>query len=316
MYPLAPAARPMFLAALSIFVITIVIGILNGMDLWEPSRNVLLTHVHAGTLGWITLAVVGCAMLVFGEGANSEVVSRARTVANATIVAVVVYVIAFLTTTGLFRPIAGTLMLLAILWVLWWVIGRYSLVPKSVSRLALLLALISLAIGAVLGVLLGLFIARGSVPGMSNNTAASLGGAHPPALLIGYLVLAGVAVTHWLLAGPEGVQGRIIAWALFVAGIIVNIAFIVEVEALIQVATLFEVAAIVWFIVLMWSAVKPGAWAPGDDIFARFSVVFLAVAIGLLVYVVQLFTSGEIDPETGEARLECYWPSITPCSSG
>ena len=31
-----------------IFIITIVIGILNGTDVWDPPRNTLLTHVHAG----------------------------------------------------------------------------------------------------------------------------------------------------------------------------------------------------------------------------------------------------------------------------
>ena len=36
-----------------IFVITVAIGILNGTDLWDPPRNTLLAHVHAGTLGWI-----------------------------------------------------------------------------------------------------------------------------------------------------------------------------------------------------------------------------------------------------------------------
>lgn len=303
MNPLAQPARALYISALLLFVVTIVIGILNGMDLWQPSHNALLTHVHAGTLGWITLAVVGSAMLMFGEGADDVIVGRAKTVANVTIVSTVVYVIAFFTTTGLFRPFAGTLMLIAILWVLWWVAGRYSLLHKTVSRLALLLALVSLAIGAVLGVLLGLFIARGSVPGMSDQTAASVAGAHPPAMLIGYLILAGVAITHWLLAGPENRSGRIIAWALFGAGIIVNLAFIVEVEALIQVATLFEVVAIIWFIVQMWPSVKPPAWVAGDDAFARLSVVFLAVGLALMVYLVQLLISGQIDPATGEGDI-------------
>ena len=51
--------RNLFRAALVIFVITVVIGILNGIDVWEPPRNTLLTHVHAGTLGWLTLSIFG-----------------------------------------------------------------------------------------------------------------------------------------------------------------------------------------------------------------------------------------------------------------
>lgn len=45
-------------SALILFLVTIVIGILKSLDVWEPSHEMLLTHVHAGTLGWITLSVV------------------------------------------------------------------------------------------------------------------------------------------------------------------------------------------------------------------------------------------------------------------
>ncbi|HEU4894580.1 MAG TPA: hypothetical protein VFT85_01985, partial [Acidimicrobiia bacterium] len=86
------SARLLFTAALVIFLVTIVIGILNGMDIWEPSHNMLLTHVHAGTLGWITLAVFGAAIRMFGgEGAS-------RSVALFAVAATALYVIAFATT--------------------------------------------------------------------------------------------------------------------------------------------------------------------------------------------------------------------------
>jgi hypothetical protein len=304
MSPLAAPARMLFKSALLIFVITILIGILNGLDIWDPPRNVLLTHVHAGTLGWITLAVVGVAMLMFGDNADAGVVEQSNRLAMVTVAAVVVYVIAFLTGTGVFRPIAGTLMLAAIVWVLTWVVGRYRVLPSTTPRLALLLAMISLTIGAILGVLLGLFIARGSIPGMSAESAAALAGAHPPAMLIGYLVLAGVAVADWILGGPEGRTGRLVAWALFVAGILVNIAFIFQLDDLIPLPTLLEVIAVVAFIVRMWPKIAPSAWAGGGNAnFARMSIVFLAVGIGLLVAVVQLFLSGALDPETGEGPI-------------
>ncbi len=292
-------ARLLFRAALLIFVVTIVIGILNGLNVWEPSHNMLLTHVHAGTLGWITLAVAGSAMLMFGEG-DEESASTATRLAIALVVVTVLYVIAFATGTGIFRPIAGTLMLIAVIWTLWWTAGRYRSTPTTTSRLALLLAMISLTIGAVLGVLLGLFIANGSVPGLTQDQAGSLAGAHPPAMLIGYLVLAGAAVTHWVLGGPERRLGPVIAWGLFASGIIANVAFIFEIEALIQVFSALEVVAIVLFIVLMWPRIKPEAWTNGGLVnFGRMAVVFLAIGIGLLVYTVQLVVSGQLDPESG-----------------
>jgi hypothetical protein len=181
-----------------------------------------------------------------------------------------------------------------------WTAGRYRATSTTTSRLALLLAMISLTIGAVLGVLLGLFIANGSVPGLNQDQAGALAGAHPPAMLIDYLVLAGAAVTHWVLDGPERRLGPVVAWSLFVSGVIANIAFIFDIDALIQVFSVLEVVAIVLFIVLMWPRIKPSAWTNGGLVnFGRMAVVFLAVGIGLLVYTVQLFVSGELDPEAG-----------------
>jgi hypothetical protein len=299
------SARLLFRSALLIFLVTIVIGILNGLDVWEPTHNLLLTHVHAGTLGWITLSVIGAAILLFGDGlVGDNGAAEVRNLALGAIAAVVTYVIAFATGTGIFRPIAGTLMLATIVWVLVWVSGRYRSSAKTTGHLGLLLAVISLTIGAVLGVLLGLFIANGSIPGLSDETASSLAGAHPPAMLIGYLVLAGAAIVHWLLDGPQSIAGRLVMWALFAGGVAANLSFILEIEPLVQVATLLEVAAIITFTVHMWGRLKPTTWsAQGASNFARLSAIFLVIGVGLLVYVVQLFISGELDPETGTGPL-------------
>jgi hypothetical protein len=152
--------------------------------------------------------------------------------------------------------------------------------------------------------LLGIFIANGSIPGLSTDRAATLAGAHPVAMLIGYLILAGVAISHWVLKGGQGTLGRLVAWALFVAGLLANIAFIFEIEPLIQVFSGLQVIAIIAYIVHMWDKIKPGAWAGGGaENFGRAAVLGLVVGIGLLVYVVQLFTSGELDPETGEGPI-------------
>ena len=301
---LEPQTRLLYRGALLIFVVTIIIGILNGLDVWDPTHQMVLTHVHAGTLGWITLAVVGSALAMLGGSADSKAVATARTLAMATLVTVVLYVIAFATTTGIFRPIAGTLLLIVIIWGLIWVAARYAASEKSTAQLALYLAVISLAIGAILGVLLGLFVANGSLPGMSTERASALAGAHPAAMLIGYLVLAGVAISHWVLDGGQGIIGRLVAWALFVAGLLANIAFIFEIEPLIQVFSALQVIAIIAYIVHMWGKIAPQAWS-GESAanFGRAAVLGLVVGIGLLVYVVQLVVSGELNPETAEGPI-------------
>src|SRR3990172_4416262 len=59
----------LFLAAIGTYVVTVAIGILNGLDLVEFDHNTLMTHVHAGTLGWITLSVFAVCGWMFGAAA-------------------------------------------------------------------------------------------------------------------------------------------------------------------------------------------------------------------------------------------------------
>lgn len=302
-HALTKQSRMLFQAALLVFVVTIVIGILNGLDIWDPPRTLMLTHVHAGTLGWITLGVIGVALRMFGSAGDE---ASANNVARGAIAAVVLYVIAFATTTGVFRPIAGTLMLVAIVYAFLWATGRRAGAPRTVPALGLYLALISLVIGAVLGVLLGLFIANGSLPGLSVEMAGNLAGAHPPAMLAGYLILAGAAIAEWLLSdepalASDSKSGVAVVWALFVAGILFNVAIIFGIDPLIQLASLLQVVAVVMFVVRMWGSLKPEAWrAGGLATYPRWSVVYLVVGVAILVYLVQLFVSGQLDPETGE----------------
>ena len=293
---LQESARLLFRGALLVFVVTIVIGILNGLDVWDPPRNLLLTHVHSGTLGWITLAVGGSILLMFGGSLDERAVRSGRQLAVALVVTVVLYVIAFAVGTGIYRPIAGSLLLIVLLWLLVWTAGRYRASEKSTAHLAIYLTVVSLVIGAILGVLLGLFIANGSLPGLSTERASSLGAAHPVSMLIGYLILAGVAITAWQLNGANSRAGRVVAWMLFAAGLIAITSFLFNIEALTQVFSLLQVIAIVTYLVIMWRHLRPGS---SGSPFARMAVVFLAVGIGLLVYVVQLFVSGALDPETG-----------------
>ena len=57
------------------------------------------------------------------------------------VAAAVLYVVAFATGTGIFRPIAGTFMLVAIVWVLVWVARRYGASARTTAQLGVLLAI-------------------------------------------------------------------------------------------------------------------------------------------------------------------------------
>ena len=108
----------------------------------------------------------------------------------------------------------------------------------TVPKLAALLAWISLLIGAIFGVMLGLFTARGDVPGLPRDTAASLAEAHPPTMVIGYLVLAGLGIAEWLLRSEHrplarSIGGVIQVSVVFLAGLSPLIGLIGEIEPLI-----------------------------------------------------------------------------------
>src|SRR5215213_752442 len=82
-------ARDLYLVAMGLFVVNIVIGILNGADVVEFNRNQILTHVHAGTVGWMTLTIVASTFLLM------RAADRRLTIALAILVPM--YVAAFYT---------------------------------------------------------------------------------------------------------------------------------------------------------------------------------------------------------------------------
>src|SRR5256884_9596303 len=62
----ASEIRWQFQAGLLVFTITVAIGILNGFHFITLPRQGLLTHLHAGTLGWITLGGIAMCLWLFG----------------------------------------------------------------------------------------------------------------------------------------------------------------------------------------------------------------------------------------------------------
>ena len=305
---LARASRITLIAAATIFMYTIVIGILNGMDVWEPEHDVLMSHVHSGTLGWITLGVAGIAFLMFSEGrtVDADEQRKVTTMAWSLIGAVVLYVLAFLAGDSIFddriqRPIFGTVLFVVVIWLLVWFVNAYRAYESpSAARLGLLLAWISLLIGAVFGILLGLYTANGEVPGLDDETAGRFADAHPPAMVIGYLLVAGFAVVEWLLHDDdEGRAGSVQMWLLFIAGIVINIAFVTGTdEQLAGPANLLMIAAL---LTLLWrsrSMLMPDGWRGADvGLFPRFALLFLIVYLVLLTVLVSWIVRDVIDFE-------------------
>src|ERR1700682_6413678 len=147
--------RWLYSAGLLVFVVTVSIGILNGFHFLTLPRQVLLTHVHAGTLGWITLGVFASCLLLFGEGppptGNPRVIPALSLLAA---VGIPLYVLAFLSGNLVARAIFGVPVLLAIVGLLVWLVSRIRLVRMTVPRLAVLAAIATLVVGSTIGVLI------------------------------------------------------------------------------------------------------------------------------------------------------------------
>jgi hypothetical protein len=289
--------RNLFRAALVMFVITVVIGILNGIDVWDPPRDTLLTHVHAGTLGWLTLSIFAGAIWMFGSPDDRSSLA----VANFSIVALVLYVLAFwsvdLTTSSLQRPIGGALAFVAIVWMFVWVLRAHRGAPWTIAQYGMSLSLLFLVIGAVLGIALGLQLAEVEIVPPEN--AEQLGGAHPAAMVVGYLILAGTALIEWLLRRDDtptlsaSKAGVVQMSLIFLAGLLAMLGVLLDNQAMLQANVPLEVIGL---IILTWRLryhLAPSQWrgaVPG--IMVRTAVIGLILGIALFAYVVSLFVSG------------------------
>lgn len=301
-----PAARVTFTAALLLFVTTIVVGILNGIDVYEPDHDTLISHVHAGTLGWITLGVGGVALMMFSRDRqlSADEIARGKTMAWALTGAIALYVAAFFAGDHvpwdrIQRPIVGTLLLLVVIWFLEWLLARNRTFDgPGVARLGLILAWISLLVGAVFGIVLGIFTSQGEVPGLSDDTATAIADAHPPAMVIGFLILASMATIEWLLAGDRWSRsGTVQMWLLFSAGIIVNIGFVSGLEEeLLGPANVLMIVGVVMLVVRFRSEMAPAGWSgSGTGVYPRLSILFLIVYLVLGTILIARVVSGVMD---------------------
>ena len=273
---------PLLFASMAIFVVTVVMGILNGTDLVDLPHGALLAHVHSGTLGWITLSIFAAAAWILG------IDGMPRLLRDGSIVAVVLYVAAFWIDVSEIRPFAGALMLAAIVWFAIWVVQTRAGRPLTVPRLAILLAAVNLVIGGFLGVILGL--AHAGVFHISSELA----GAHPAMMVVGYLILAGVALDEQLVGGPGTERlTRLGAWqayAFFVAGIALVLGILFDLQPLLGLNLLGEVLGVAFALTRLRREIAGAGWSsPGPARFGAVSILWLVPAVALIVYLIATY---------------------------
>ncbi len=278
--------RALLLTAMAVFVYTIGIGILNGVDAVDFDRRRLLGHVHGGTLGWLTLAVFAASLWLFGEGrkpsANERTVVRVLT--TLAIAAFPAYVAAFSLTYGNWRPILGTVSMVPIVGMFLWVLYRARGQELGVPQWGFIAALGTSVTGGVLGVLLGLEIATG------NNFLPDGGeDAHPATMVVGFLIPVALAMAEWAFFFPRPPKatraGQIQMIFPFLGGVLLMLSLLLNVEPLAPLAILLEMVGLVIFIVRMlpsWRKMNLLEATPGRHGLA--SAIAIIFVIGLAQY--------------------------------
>lgn len=290
-HPYGAQIRLLLQSAMLIFAYTVVIGILNGTDLVDFAHKTLLTHVHTGTLGWITTSVFAAALWLFGAtpGAGWRD-SLARGLPAATVAAVIAYNIAFLTTTGGVRPMLGSVMLLVIVAWVAWIFSSAGSTVLSVPRLGILAAVLTLTIGGLLGVLLGVMLATGNeiLPGEAYAS-------HPATMVIGFLIPVGMALAEWNVR-PELLETRATraGWLQiglpFIGGICVTLGLLADSAPLISLSLPFEIIGVGIFVKRLWPGLGriDASGAPPGFVAAP-TVAWLVANIVMFIYLIVRF---------------------------
>ena len=295
-HPLGRQIKLLLQAALLIFAWTVGIGILNGTDVIDFSHQVLLTHVHTGTLGWITTSVFAAALWLFGSTpAPGWRDSLARFLPVATIVSVIAYNIAFGMTSGSGRPTVGGFMFLVIVGWVAWIFGSMKNSVLSVPRLGILAAVATLTFGGLLGVLLGVMLATGNdiLPG---DAYAS----HPATMVIGFLIPVGMALAEWnvrpeLLEQKATRAGWFQIGLPFIGGICVTAGLLADSAPLISLSLPFEVIGVVILVVRLWPGLKSvDSENAGPSFLAFQTVIWLVLNMVFFIYLIGRF-QGDFD---------------------
>jgi hypothetical protein len=277
--------RWLFSAGLLVFVVTVSIGILNGFHFLTLPRQVLLTHVHAGTLGWITLGVFATCLWLFGEDIPTSVRPRAiQALSLLAAIGIPAYVLAFLSGNLLARAIFGIPVLVAIVGLLVWLVSRIGRLQMTVPRLAVLAAIATLVVGSTIGVLIQLQLASKS----QFLPEGAIGG-HVTAQVVGYLVLIGMAISEWRLKNTPGLTwpGIIQVGLLFLGGVLITIGALLNVQALLGAFIPAELAAVIIYCVRLGPQLRRIAWlAPTSDRHFGLVVPYLILNLALLIWLI------------------------------
>jgi hypothetical protein len=289
--------RSAFQYGLAIFTLTALLGLANATQLFGAlDRNTLLTHLHSGTLGWITMGVVGLTLWMFG-GTDKNMAVRLSALSTAA------YVLAFWSGNVYARATFGVTELLVVYYWWWFAVAsgrRLGFGTLDIPKMSVVFGLTTLAVGSSIGVLAQILLAStGSIP-----TNPDLVGAHASAQTGGYLVLVSAGFIEWQLTGggKRSTLGLVQVGLLFVGGLILSFSLLLAAQlgpqasqALPGIATLLTLLGIVIVAFRLGRAAMGVSWMSGGKRHIAIAVPFLILAVILQALLVQQFIAAQGD---------------------
>ena len=297
-YPAATTRA--FQYGLFIFTLTALLGLANATQLFGAlDRNTLLTHLHSGTLGWITMGVIGLSIWMFG-GSGATLARNVMLSAIAT----AAYVLAFWSGNFQARAIFGTIELLVILYWWWFAVSRglaEGFGRLDIPKLSVIFGLTTLVIGSTVGVTVQIILGTGN----QLPTTTDLVGAHAAAQVGGYLILVAAGVIEWQLTGggKRTVAGLVQVALLFVGGLILSVSQLIASQlpaqaqqALPGIATLLTLAGAIVVVFRVGRAAIGVSWTEGAKRHIAVATGYLLLGVVLFGLLVQQFIAAQGDP--------------------
>ena len=289
--------RSAFQYGLAIFTLTALLGLANATQLLGAlDRNTLLTHLHSGTLGWITMGVIGLTLWIFG-GRDMNMAVRISALATAA------YVLAFWSGNFQARAVFGVVMLLVVYSWWWFAVSRgmaEGFGRLDIPKLSVIFGLTTLAFGSTLGVIVQVILGTGN----AIPTSPDLVGAHASAQTGGYLVLVAAGFIEQQLTGggKRSTAGLIQIALLFVSGLLLSFSLLLAAQlgpdlskALPALSTLLSLLGALFVVVRLGRAALGVSWAAGGQRHLAVAVAFLLLAKILEAVLVQQFIAANGD---------------------
>src|SRR6185503_8462072 len=288
-----------FQFGLVIFTLTALLGLLNAFQIFGPlDRDTLLTHLHSGTLGWITMGVIAIWMFARDrEDLDDPVILSALATAS--------YVMAFWSGVSILRGVIGLAELAVFAYWRWFVYARAQaqggVARLEISKLSVLGGLTILVIGSTLGVIVQVLLATGN----ALPTNADLVGGHASAQIGGYLVMVAAGFAEWQLTGSakRTTLGLAQVYLLFGGGLLLSVSVLLAsvlgaqlAQALPGIATLLTLAGIVIVIVRNGRASLAAPWMATTGMrHIAIAVAFLLLGVILQAILVQQLIAAQGD---------------------